>query len=103
MNTAEDLAQRFPASVDHWQAASARASSSPHGSPGELRGTSTGDSGTRIHVEVNSISVEAYTFLPVPDDSMEESFPAQYSHLLLYIRADLHYGEQATEFVLTTQ
>lgn len=42
-------------------------------------------------------------FQPVPDDSMEESFPAQYIHVLLYIWADSHYGEQATEFVLTTQ
>ena len=32
-----------------------------------------------------------------------KSFPAQYSHLLLYIWADLHYGEQAAELVLTTQ
>lgn len=45
----------------------------------------------------------ALCFQPVPDDSMEESFPAQYSHLLLYIWADLHYREQATEFALTTQ
>lgn len=59
VNAAADLAQWFPASLAPWQAASARATSSPHGGPGEHRGASAGDPGIQIPIEVNSISVDA--------------------------------------------
>lgn len=59
MNAAAALAPWFPASLAPWQAASAHATSSPHGGPGELRGASAGDPGIRIPIEVNSISVDA--------------------------------------------
>ena len=90
MNTAEDLAQRFPASSAPLPAASAHATSSPHGGPGELRGTSTGDPGIWIHIEVKSISVEAYTFLPDRGFCMKASHLALLPSLILLVSGYFH-------------
>jgi len=72
------------------QAASARATSSPHGGPGELRGTSTGDSAIRIHAEVNTISVKVCTFLPDRGSCMKASRLALLPSLLLLVSVYFH-------------